>query len=145
MKKFIIIIASCLLFGAHFEKKETCLGDNQNSDVLRYYCVNPNAYVGTTFISEIDNGSSVAAKLYYIDGESVLSATPAKYVLAISSFDIGEPVILLGLQADYLMSFKVLSKGTPFIFKLVNSNGQPIKFLIEISNYNSIKVNGSFF
>lgn len=120
----------------------TCVGDDQPKSVFRYNCVNPNAYVASTLVDQLDDGSFTSVKLYSLDKESVLGAHPAKYILAISSFDIGEPVILLGFKTNEELSFNLLSKEKPFTFSLTASDEDKPSYLIEFTDYGTFEING---
>lgn len=163
----LLVIVPCLVLWGCFEKDATCVcddqapevayvgdeqstavtcvGDDQPENVFRYNCVNPNAYVATTLIDQLDDASFTSVKLYSLDKESVLGAHPAKYILAVSSFDIEEPVILLGFKTNSQLSFNLLSKEQPFTFSLTASDEDAPSYLIEFTDYETLEVNGSFF
>lgn len=141
--KNIIITIVCLILGACSESSVPCIGDEQVDDVFQYSCVSPNAYIGTTLIGRVDDGNSVSAKLYALDKESVLGVNPANYIVAISSFDIGEPVILIGFKSGYELSMKLEANGDSFVFSLSTSETNVQAYLVEFTDYETFKVNGT--
>ncbi|WP_163932167.1 hypothetical protein [Paraferrimonas sp. SM1919] len=137
----IIIALSLLLISACTQANSKCLGSDQLSTVARYECLSNNAFVALSEVGKHLDNELARVKLYKLDGELTLSSTPPDYVISITSLDIGEPVVILGLKTNQSIRLNLNSQNG---FDLVDTSGQQ-QFRIVFNGYEDISVNGVTF
>ncbi len=86
------------VYSSYSEASDNCLGISQTKEVMAYDCITANTLMGAKKISVLVIDNSLAYTLFSIDSELAQVESPPKYLLAVQSFDIGEPVLLFGLN-----------------------------------------------
>ena len=137
----IQILLILLLICGCTEAKQDCLGVDQTEVISRYECLSNNAFAALTVSGDFVDSEVARFNLYKLDNEIALSEQPPNYVLVITSVDIGEPAIVLGLMSTKLLVSKLNPSG---YFELVDSSGTQ-QFKIEVKGVNDLKVNGNVY
>lgn len=137
----IIITLFLLLISGCTQANLNCLGNDQTSSVVRYKCLSNNAFVALSTVGKHLDNEFARAKLYKLDDEMALGTSPPNYVLSITSLDIGEPAIVLGLRSNKYLTLDLNSKGS---FDLIDKSGT-LHFRVVVKSFDDIKVNGITF
>ena len=144
MKRLLLaFIATFLFVSCSSQAESKCLGDDQLDSVERYSCLDVNAFLS---LSPVEKRSSHNFKvsLYKLDQEVVLAERPANYALVISSFDIGEPAVLVGLKTQQVLRLEAGEDMSSSSIKVVNLKNVVI-FNIAFKGYDDLTINGKSF
>lgn len=138
--RYLAIIMFLSIFYNYAEASDNCLGINQTKDIMIYDCITANTLMGVNKISELVTDNSVAYTIFSIDSEVIQAESPPKYLLAVRSLDIGEPVLLFGLNLKrnvVLLRFNTKTQNV----ELVDFNGMSI-LDFNINGLDDIKISG---
>ena len=144
MKRSLLALTATFLFVSCSSQAEPkCLGDDQPESVERYSCLDVNAFLSLSPVEE-RSSHNFKVSLYKLDQEVVLAERPANYALVISSFDIGEPAVLVGLKTQQVLRLEAGEDMSSSSIKVVNLKNVVI-FNIAFKGYDDLTINGKSF
>ncbi len=138
MRHLVVLIF--FVYSSYVEASDNCLGINQTKEVMTYDCITANTLMGVKKISVLVVDNSIAYTLFSIDSELVQVESPPKYILAVQSLDIGEPVLVFGLNLKQNIELLRLNTKTQDV-ELADFSGKSV-LDFKINGFHDIKIDG---
>lgn len=130
---FALTIVSCSVKAAN-----GCLGGEQLEKFKRYECLDTNAFLALSSV-EAKSSTHFKVELFKIDDELLLVEGAADFALIFSSFDIGEPAILVGLKTENPLRFGQETNVKKGVYRLENFEREVV-FDITFNGYESLEI-----